>query len=360
MITIALFNNKGGVGKTTLAYHLTYMFQRLGYGVLAVDLDPQANLTSAFFDDDTLEKVWDENVFGRTVLTCVQPILDGTGDIAPAVPLRLNPVDVLCGDLGLSRFEDKLSESWPKGFANDQAALRATSAFYRMIQDAGVRTQADIVLVDVGPNLGAINRSALLAADFLLVPLASDLFSLQGLKNLGPTVREWRASWEDMLARAKVNFALPPGRMQPLGYVMLQHAVRADRPAKWYEKWLQRVPGATANRSSAKVRNPRFPVKTTAWEPYATIAVSCPWPKKPENPCSTSPRPTAPSAAMPNWSAFANAISAIWLKPSPRLVASPLPKRPPTKLLANRVPLICPSQISHDINALASPFTPDP
>ena len=243
MITIALFNSKSGVGKTTLAYHLTYMFQRLGYGVLAVDLDPQANLTSAFFDDDTLEKVWDEKVFGQTVLTCVQPILDGTGDIAPAVPLRINPVDVLCGDLGLSRFEDKLSESWPKGFANDQAALRATSAFYRMIQDAGVRTQADIALVDVGPNLGAINRSALLAADFLLVPLASDLFSLQGLKNLGPTVRDWRAIWKDMLAKAKVNFALPEGRMQPLGYVMLQHAVRADRPAKWYGKWLQRVPG---------------------------------------------------------------------------------------------------------------------
>ncbi len=244
MITIALFNNKGRVGKTTLAYHLTYMFQRLGYRVLAVDLDPQANLTSAFFDDDTLEKVWDEKVFGQTVLTCVQPILDGTGDIAHAMPLPMGRLRILCGDLGLSRFEDKLSESWPKGFANDQAALRATSAFYRMIQDAGI--DSDIALVDVGPNLGAINRSALLAADLLVVPLASvasDLFSLQGLKNLGPTVREWRAVWSDMLTKAKVNFALPPGRMQPLGYVMLQHAVRADRPAKWSEKWLQRVPG---------------------------------------------------------------------------------------------------------------------
>lgn len=243
MITIALFNNKGGVGKTTLAYHLTYMFERLGYGVLAVDLDPQANLTSAFFDDDTLEKVWDEEIFGQTVLTCIQPLLDGTGDIADAVPLQVGRVHVLCGDLGLSRFEDRLSESWPKGFANDKAALRATSAFYRMIQRAGALSEADIALVDVGPNLGAINRSALLAADYLLVPLASDLFSLQGLKNLGPTVREWRMVWKDMLAKAKVDFALPPGQMQPLGYVMLQHAVRADRPAKWYDKWLQRVPG---------------------------------------------------------------------------------------------------------------------
>lgn len=243
MITIALFNNKGGVGKTTLAYHLAHMFPRLGYRVLAVDLDPQANLTSMFFDEDTLEQIWDESTFGETVLKCVLPILDGIGDIAPAAPVDAGPmIHILCGDLGLSRFEDKLSESWPKGFANDQAALRATSAFYRMIQLAGRAGGADLALVDVGPNLGAINRAALLAADYLLVPLAADLFSLQGLKNLGPTVREWRARWRDMRAMAKASFELPSGEMRPLGYVLLQHAMRADRPAKWYEKWLRRVP----------------------------------------------------------------------------------------------------------------------
>ncbi len=242
MITIALFNNKGGVGKTTLAYHLAHMFPRLGYRVLAVDLDPQANLTSMFFDEYTLEALWDQEVFGETVLKCVQPILDGIGDIEPLVSVDVGSMlHVLCGDLGLSRFEDKLSESWPKGFADDQAALRATSAFYRMIQTAG-RGWADLALVDVGPNLGAINRAALLAADYLLVPLAADLFSLQGLKNLGPTVREWRARWRDMRAMAKTNFELPPGEMRSLGYVMLQHTMRADRPAKSYEKWLRRVP----------------------------------------------------------------------------------------------------------------------
>ena len=219
MITIALFNNTGGVGKTTLAYHLAHMFPRLGYRVLAVDLDPQANLTAAFFDEETLEGIWDETVFGKTVLTCVQPILDGTGDIAPPAPVAVRGgLAILCGDLGLSRFEDKLSENWPKGFTNDQAALRATSAFYRMIQAVGAKDATDLALVDVGPNLGAINRSALLAADYLLVPLAADLFSLQGLKNLGPTVREWRAVWRDMRAKAKTtNFELPPGEMRAAG-----------------------------------------------------------------------------------------------------------------------------------------------
>ena len=48
---IALFNNKGGVGKTTLTSHLAHMVARLGWRVLAVDLDPQSNLTSAFFDE---------------------------------------------------------------------------------------------------------------------------------------------------------------------------------------------------------------------------------------------------------------------------------------------------------------------
>ncbi len=245
MITIALFNNKGGVGKTTLAYHLAHMFSRLGYRVLAVDLDPQANLTSAFFDEDTLEQVWDKKVFGQTVLTCVEPILDGTGDIAAPIPLPAGAglaLFLLCGDLGLSRFEDKLSESWPKGFANDQAALRATSAFYRIIQSAGRTTKANLALVDVGPNLGAINRAALLAADFLLIPLAADLYSLQGLKNLGPSVSQWRERWGVMKAMVRTEFELPPGKIGPLGYVMLQHAVRADRPAKWYQKWLDRVP----------------------------------------------------------------------------------------------------------------------
>ncbi|WP_235488371.1 ParA family protein, partial [Frankia sp. AvcI1] len=60
MITMALFNNKGGVGKTTLAYHLAHMLQRMGHRVLAVDLDPQANLTAQFLDEDELTRLWAE------------------------------------------------------------------------------------------------------------------------------------------------------------------------------------------------------------------------------------------------------------------------------------------------------------
>lgn len=54
---IAFFNNKGGVGKTSLVYHLAWMYADLGKRVVAADLDPQANLTSAFLEVDTLERL---------------------------------------------------------------------------------------------------------------------------------------------------------------------------------------------------------------------------------------------------------------------------------------------------------------
>lgn len=241
MRTIAFFNNKGGVGKTTLVYHLAHMLPRLGYPTVAVDLDPQANLTSAFFDEDRLERLWEEGA--ETILACVNPILEGTGDIQSPVPLEVaDNLWVLAGDLGLSRFEDKLSDSWPRGYSKDPAALRATSAFHRLVRQASADVGAVVGLLDVGPNLGAINRAALLAADFLVIPLAADLFSLQGLRNLGPTVRTWREEWKKLRGFVSTNIDLPTGTMVPAGYVVLQHAVRLDRPIRAYGRWLERIP----------------------------------------------------------------------------------------------------------------------
>jgi cellulose biosynthesis protein BcsQ len=265
LISIALFNNKGGVGKTTLTYHLAHMFQRLGVRTLAVDLDPQSNLTAAFLDEDDLAVLWDEpqtpawdEVQPRlgafptrslhqsgTLAQSVQPIMDGLGDIATFQPIDiLDGLWLVPGDLGLSSFEDNLSSAWPRSFiGSDLAALRTTTAFYRIIQDAAERVEAQLILIDVGPNLGAINRAALLAADHVLMPLAADLFSLRGLRNLGPTLRDWRATWrETVMPRVPPDIPAPLGLMKPLGYVIMQPTMRLDRPVKAYRRWLERIP----------------------------------------------------------------------------------------------------------------------
>ena len=242
MKTVAFFNNKGGVGKTSLVYHLAWMFADLGVKTLAVDLDPQANLTAMFLNEERLESLWPDDEHPDTVYGAISPILRGTGDIAhPHVEQITDKLGLIAGDLGLSRFEDKLSDAWPRCHNRDESAFRTMTAFHRLIQ-RGAESGAELVLIDVGPNLGAINRSALIASDQVCLPLAPDLFSLQGLKNLGPTLREWRAVWSDLLTKAPSDLPMPKGAMQPIGYIVMQHGILDSRPVQAYKRWMDRIP----------------------------------------------------------------------------------------------------------------------
>ncbi len=267
MITLAFFNNKGGVGKTSLAYHLAWMFSNLGLSVVAADLDPQANLTSLFLEEERLVELWPKDKHPLTIRGAIDPILRGTGDLlVPHVENVGDRIGLIPGDLGLSVFEDKLSDAWPRCHNRDEAAFRTMTAFYRALTLAGDSRQADIVLIDVGPNLGAINRSALIASEFVAIPLASDLFSLQGLRNLGPQLRSWREAWNEIRAKSPdPDLPLPSGGMEPTGYVVMQHAVRADRPVKAYLRWMEKIPGEY--RESVLAEDASFPPPANS-DPY--------------------------------------------------------------------------------------------
>lgn len=265
MKTIAFFNNKGGVGKTSLVYHLAWMFADHGIKTLAVDLDPQANLTAMFLDEDRLEQLWPDDEHPDTVYGAIRPILRGIGDIAHPHVEKIHPkLGLLPGDLGLSRFEDKLSDAWPRCHNRDESAFRTMTAFHRLVQQ-GSEWGAELVLIDVGPNLGAINRAALIASDQVCLPLAPDLFSLQGLKNLGPTLHEWRHVWSDLLSKAPADLSLPSGSMQPIGYIVMQHGILDSRPVKAYKRWMDRIPGVYRE-SVLREKNEILP--SVAQDPY--------------------------------------------------------------------------------------------
>lgn len=247
MKTIAFFNNKGGIGKTSLVYHLAWMYADLGFSVVAADLDPQANLTAMFLVEDRLEELWPDRAgeHPKSILGAVSPILRGLGDIAePHVEQITQTLGLVVGDLGLSRFEAKLSSAWPDCLDRDESAFRIESAFHRTLLRAADIRDADIVLIDVGPNLGAINRAAIIAANFVVFPLAPDLFSLQGLCNLGPTLRTWREEWQERVDRKPdgADLPLPSAAIAPAGYIVMQYAVRAGRPVQAYQKWIRQIP----------------------------------------------------------------------------------------------------------------------
>lgn len=244
---LTFFNNKGGVGKTSLVYHVAWMMAELDRRVLVADLDPQANLTAAFLDEDQLAELWDrpQPEEPDTIYRCIEPLAK-VGDLREPRLRRISGrLSLLPGDLALSGFEDLLSTEWPNCLGNQNLyrPFRVLTAFWQVMQLGARQCGADIVLVDVGPSLGAINRSALIATDFLVVPLGADLFSLQGLRNLGPTLRRWRTEWIKRLENwSSPEFALPQGKMQPLGYVVQQHSVRLRRPVAAYDRWVRRMP----------------------------------------------------------------------------------------------------------------------
>lgn len=245
---ITFFNNKGGVGKTSLVYHLAWMLSEMGYGVIAIDLDPQANLTSAFLEEETLETLWDVGDLlqdGNTIYQCVRPLTE-VGDIVQATTQKItHNLNLIPGDLALAGFEDALSREWSEamGSGNLYRPFRLLTAFWQVAQSAAKTHGADLIIADVGPNLGAINRSAMIASDHVFIPLAADLFSLQGLRNLGPTLEKWRSDWGKRLANWPAPaFPLPKGNMRPAGYILMQHMERLSRPLKAYRRWAERIP----------------------------------------------------------------------------------------------------------------------
>ncbi len=252
MKTIGFFNNKGGVGKTSLVYHVAWMLSLMNYRVIAVDLDPQANLTSMFLSEERLEEMWEKPDQKITIHDVISPQFRGTGDIQPphiekinnlSYPLFPDSIGLLTGDLKLSLVEDDLSGAWPRCQNSEERAFRVMSAFARTIAAAGEAHRAEIALVDVGPNLGALNRAALLACDYVVVPLGADLFSLQGLRNMGPTMRRWRSMWDEAKSKnPNKNLVLPEGKMQPIGYVVMRFSTSESRPARAYAKWITRMP----------------------------------------------------------------------------------------------------------------------
>lgn len=243
MKVITFFNNKGGVGKTTTVYHVAWMLSEMGIKSIAIDLDPQSNLTSMFLPDDRLEAIY-ESAEPCTVLNSIYPIISGD----PYEPVHIEEITdnlgLILGDLALSTFEDKLSDAWLKCLDGDSYSFRIMSIFNTIINDAAQRFNAEYILIDVGPNLGGINRAVLLSSDYMIIPVASDLFSLQGIKNIGITLHTWRGQWEKRLEQrpVKKTFSIPDKGIVPAGYIVMQYSAKESRPVQSYLRWANRIP----------------------------------------------------------------------------------------------------------------------
>lgn len=190
------------------------MLAEQGHCVVLADLDPQASLSTFCLTEDRLEAIW--SLTPRpTVYGAIEPLRHGVGDVEPFAPEAVTSrIALVPGDLQLAEFEDDLAQQWAKCLDQDERAFRVTTSLHRIVAGAGQRFGADIAILDVAPNVGAINRAALIAANYVLVPVSPNRFSMQGLENVGARLATWRTEWSDRLSRAPdLDFDLPKGEM---------------------------------------------------------------------------------------------------------------------------------------------------
>ena len=211
MKILTIFNNKGGVGKTTLTYHMAHAFAEQGQNVLIIDLDPQCNLTITALDMEDIHKIWEPedpyiDDFGsassnieemlrnpRSIHFILKPTEDGKNDIEdlpPPISLA-NNLAIIPGRLTLHRFESKVSERWNSVYSGDPLAIRTITNIRRFAHQYAEEYGFDIVIFDTSPSLGALNKNILTLADAFLIPCTPDLFSVYGIRNIGQSLKEW-------------------------------------------------------------------------------------------------------------------------------------------------------------------------
>jgi chromosome partitioning protein len=161
---IAICNQKGGVGKTTTAVSLGSYLAAFGRKTLIVDFDPQANATSGLGLDYTklTRNIYHNLVFGFALEeTILQTPLFGL-DILPASP------ELIGAQVELNSFEDK------------EFRLKQLLNY--------IKSQYRYILIDLPPSLGLLTVNGLVAADYVLIPLQTEFFALDGLSQLINTI----------------------------------------------------------------------------------------------------------------------------------------------------------------------------
>ena len=173
MKTIAIANQKGGVGKTTICRELSACCALRGHQTLAIDADPQGNLTSSWVDSDVYEATLSHVLIEpESSGVKVEPLpLDDAILESPVENLDLVPADIR-----LARFEMQPDY--------------LTHRLRNQLQEHG--KSYDLVFIDCPPQLGKLLTAALYASDYVIVPCASDAMGLQGLSDLAFTIEQVR------------------------------------------------------------------------------------------------------------------------------------------------------------------------
>lgn len=242
MKIISLFNNKGGVGKSTLAFHLGHALSEMGKKVLFLDLDPQCNLTICCMQEEELHEIWREEdryiddfetsyaankeitAKTRSIHFLLKPTEDGVSELEglpPVFSIKDN-LDLIPGRLSIHKYENKIAERWSGAYQGDNLAIRTITNIRSICLKYTEQNRYDYVIMDTSPSLGILNKVIISTVDGFVVPALPDMFSLYGIRNIGSSLESWQKDLNVIysLISSEKRAKFPNKFVQFLGYTI--------------------------------------------------------------------------------------------------------------------------------------------
>jgi len=247
--TIALFNHKGGVSKTTTTFNLGWMLAEKGYRVVMIDTDPQCNLSGLVLDYDS-SKEFDAFYSGHpnaNIKAALAPAFEAQPRLVEAVEcVKVKGREGLLlvpGHVNLSEYEVTL------GIAQElsgslQALKNLPGAFHFFLGRLAEAQEADYILIDMSPSLGAMNQNFLMSSDCFLVPTAPDYFNVMAIDSLAgilPKWIEWAKKAAEIDALKTANYPFPRPTLKFLGTVIQRYRPRKGRAAAGFQSWIDQI-----------------------------------------------------------------------------------------------------------------------
>ncbi|WP_139673609.1 ParA family protein [Pseudomonas sp. F16(2018)] len=251
---ITLYNHKGGVSKTTTTFNLAHYLANQGKRVLAIDADPQCNLTELMLAPmlaqlDELERTSgkEQKLEGTSLLEIVIPRIEGEIpqidlDNVKTIPIKEN-LELLRGDVSLSSIEDAFAEAHIQRFSNKTHEKRTYVALGDLLTRYGNKHNIDYILIDVGPSSGALTRSCFLACDGFFVPTSPDRFNVQAIGTLTSIIQRWIEEHQQIYQSFKdLDLPIKHGLPKFLGIVLQNFKIFGGQPKPSYRMWMDRIP----------------------------------------------------------------------------------------------------------------------
>lgn len=259
MKKIAIFNNKGGVSKTTSTFHLGWALADMGNKVLIVDGDPQCNLTELFLGDDFEAYYLDPARKTNNIKDgCSAPFLGLNTPITSIVcprSARQPNLYLLPGSLSLAEFENQLNMAMT--VPNALPAMSGLpGAINALIEQVVAHYQIDYVLIDLNPGINAINKALVLSSDGFVIPANPDIFCNMAIKVLKTILPQW-ADWKNnnLPIFNQSSYPLPANTPKFLGTIVQRFNIRNGDPVSAHQVNINEIENTITTELIPELRN---------------------------------------------------------------------------------------------------------